>query len=199
VLDSISIKKSSSYYAVKAYFKNNSEFATIKKPSVKIICNDPWALPIITFIKEGHDIIPGGTESFGSAFQIKYNESIFPGYFNFKFEISSNNYVYWTDSLKSVVTGVQPDLQEATFNLEQNYPNPFNTLTTIKYSIPTSSKVTLKIYNIIGKEIESLINDEKPSGTSEVTWHAGNLPGGVYFYQLNSGGLIETKKMLLLK
>jgi hypothetical protein len=51
----------------------------------------------------------------------------------------------------------------------------------------------------MGKEIETIVNKQKPAGTYEVTWHAQNLPGGVYFYQLNSGGLIETKKMLLLK
>jgi hypothetical protein len=156
-------------------------------------------LSILPDTRDLHDILPGKTETHGSEVQVKYVDSNFPGYFNFKFEISSNGYLYWTDSLKlkTVVTGVKPDLQEPTFNLEQNYPNPFNSTTTIKYSIPTSSKVTLKIYNIIGKEIESLVNEEKPTGTYEVTWNAGNLPGGVYFYQLNTGGLIETKKMVL--
>ena len=197
VLDSIDYKKYANFYAVKAFVKNKSEIVTIKKPILKIICNDPWALPMITFVKAGNDIPPGGIESFGSAFQVKYNESIFPGYFNLKFEISSDGYHYWTDSVKTVVTAVNPNLQETTLNLEQNYPNPFHSVTTIKYTVPVASKVAIKIYDLIGKEIECLVNEEKPTGTYEVTWHAGNLPGGVYFYQINAGGLIETKKMVL--
>jgi hypothetical protein len=197
VLDSISIKKSSSFYTLKAYFKNNSEFTTIKKPSAKIICTDPWVLSILPDTRDLHDIFPGKTETHGNVIQVKYIDSNFPGFFNFKFEISSNGYVYWTDSLKSIVTAVKPDLQETTFNLWQNYPNPFNEVTTIKYSVPVTSKVAIKIYDLIGKEIESLVNEEKPTGAYEVTWYAGNLPGGVYFYQLNTGGLIETKKMVL--
>lgn len=197
VLDSIDYKKYSNFYAVKVFVKNKSEIATIKKPIIKIICNDPWALPIITSIKEGHDISPGDIESFGSAFQIKYNESIFPGYFNFKVEIGSNGYFYWTDSVKTVVTSVNSDLQEPTLNLEQNYPNPFNLVTTIKYTVPVASKVAVKVYDLMGREIETIVNEEKPSGTYEVTWHAENLPDGVYFYQFKAGGFIETKKMIL--
>ncbi len=197
VLDSIDYKKYSNFYAVKAFVKNKSENVTVKKPTLKIICNDPWVLPIITFIKAGNDILPRGTESFGSAFQIKYNESIFPGYFNLKFEISSDGYHYWTDSLKSVVTSVKPNLREPTFNLDQNYPNPFNNKTSIKYSVPESSKVVLKIYNLLGKEIETIVSEEKPAGTYEVNWHVGNLPGGVYFYRLQADNFILTRKMIL--
>jgi len=89
------------------------------------------------------------------------------------------------------------NVSETTFNLEQNYPNPFSSVTTIKYTVPVASKVAIKIYDLIGKEIETLLNEEKPTGTYEVTWQARNLPGGIYFYQLNSGGLVETKKMIL--
>jgi photosystem II stability/assembly factor-like uncharacterized protein len=85
------------------------------------------------------------------------------------------------------------------FLLSQNYPNPFNTDTKIKYSVAKSLKVTLKVFDIHGKVIDILVNEEKPAGTYEVTWNAGNLSGGVYFYQLNSGGLIETRKMILRK
>jgi hypothetical protein len=203
VLDSIYYKKSSSsnIYAVKLYLKNESSTIGIKKPSIKIICNDSWALPISQETRYLPEILPGNTVSHSGQVLINYDNSIFPGYFNLKFEISSDGYVYWTDSvkLKTVVTGVKPGQQEATFNLEQNYPNPFNSKTTIKYSVPESSKVILKIYNLLGKEIETIVSEEKPTGAYEVTWHAGNLPGGVYFYQLNSGGVIETKKMLLNK
>jgi hypothetical protein len=100
--------------------------------------------------------------------------------------------------LGSPTVGIEHDLFiPDKITLYQNYPNPFNSKTTIKYSVPESSKVVLKIYNITGKEIETIVNEKKPAGTYEVNWHAGNLPGGIYFYRLNAGGLIETRKMIL--
>jgi hypothetical protein len=85
------------------------------------------------------------------------------------------------------------------FYLEQNFPNPFNPSTTIKYSVPQSSNVIIKVFDILGNEIEKLVNEEKPAGTYEVTWHAVNLPSGIYFYQLKAGGFVQTKKMILLR
>ena len=85
------------------------------------------------------------------------------------------------------------------FLLSQNYPNPFNNSCAIKYSIPKSSPVSLKIFNVLGSEIETLINEEKTSGTYELKWNAANLPSGVYFYKLQAGDFIQTRKMILLK
>ena len=85
------------------------------------------------------------------------------------------------------------------FTLYYNYPNPFNPTTKISYSIPQLSKVVIKVYDILGNEIETLVNQEKPAGTYEITLDAGNLPSGVYFYQIKAGSFIEAKKMILLK
>jgi len=85
------------------------------------------------------------------------------------------------------------------FALLQNYPNPFNPTTKIKYSIPQSSQVITKVFDVLGNEIETLVNEEKPAGTYEVTWYAVQLPSGVYFYQLKAGDFIQTKKMVLMK
>jgi hypothetical protein len=85
------------------------------------------------------------------------------------------------------------------FTLEQNYPNPFNPTTTIKYSVPKLSFVTLKIYDVLGSGVESLVNEEKPAGTYELIWNAANLSSGVYFYQLKAGSYVETKKMILIR
>jgi hypothetical protein len=87
----------------------------------------------------------------------------------------------------------------SSYSLQQNYPNPFNPSTKIKYSVPQSSLVQIKIFDVLGNEIETLINEEKPAGTYELTWSAANLPSGVYFYQLRAGNFVQTKKMLLLK
>jgi hypothetical protein len=83
--------------------------------------------------------------------------------------------------------------------LEQNYPNPFNPSTTIKFSLPSSGNVILKIYNALGEEAAVLIDNELTTGSYEVEWNAGGLPSGVYFYQLKTDAFVETKKMLLLK
>ncbi len=94
---------------------------------------------------------------------------------------------------------VEVELIPDKFALYQNYPNPFNSSSVIKYSIPYSSQVTLKIFNTLSKEIETLVNEEKPVGTYELNWNAANLPSGVYFYRLQTGSFGQTRKMLLLK
>jgi hypothetical protein len=99
----------------------------------------------------------------------------------------------------SVDNGGEDILLPTKFLLSQNYPNPFNPSTKIKYSIIQLSNVELKVYDIIGNEIETLVNEFKPAGTYELTWYAEQLPSGVYFYELKAGSFIETKKMLLLK
>ena len=85
------------------------------------------------------------------------------------------------------------------FTLDQNFPNPFNPNTLIKYSIPNSSQVSLKIFNTLGQEMETLVNEEKQVGTYEVNWNASNLQSGVYFYRLQAGSFVQTRKMILLK
>jgi probable HAF family extracellular repeat protein len=85
------------------------------------------------------------------------------------------------------------------YNLSQNYPNPFNPVTRIRYSIPQTSFVTIKVYDILGSEVATLINEEKPAGNYEVEFQAESLPSGVYLYKLQTGSFVATKKMLLLK
>jgi len=85
------------------------------------------------------------------------------------------------------------------YSLFQNFPNPFNPSTIIKYSIPEQGLVTLKVFNAIGEEIISLVNEVKQSGVYEIEFNAMNLPSGMYFYRLQSGSFVETKKMILLK
>ena len=85
------------------------------------------------------------------------------------------------------------------FALEQNYPNPFNPTTTISYSIQELSFVTLKIYDVLGSEVAILVNNKKPAGNYEVEFDATGLPSGTYFYRIQAGNFVETKKMILLK
>jgi hypothetical protein len=85
------------------------------------------------------------------------------------------------------------------YKLSQNYPNPFNPTTKISFTIPSSELVTLKIYNILGKEVMTLVNEVKNAGTFEVQFDASNLSSGAYFYRLETGNFVETKKMMLMK
>lgn len=86
-----------------------------------------------------------------------------------------------------------------TFQLFQNYPNPFNPTTTIRYALASRSRVTLKVYSVLGKEVATLVNDVKPAGTHTVQFHAASFSSGIYFYELNVGDAVLTKKMLLLR
>jgi hypothetical protein len=85
------------------------------------------------------------------------------------------------------------------FELSQNYPNPFNPSTSIKYQIAVSSPVSIKIYDVLGNEVATLLNGVKPAGNYEVTFDASSLSSGTYFYRLQAGSFVETKKMLLIK
>ena len=85
------------------------------------------------------------------------------------------------------------------FNLEQNYPNPFNPSTVLRYEIGETRLVILKVYNILGKEVATLVNKEQSAGSYEVEFKANELSSGIYFYTLQSGSFLETKKMLLLR
>jgi cyclomaltodextrinase / maltogenic alpha-amylase / neopullulanase len=86
-----------------------------------------------------------------------------------------------------------------TFALEQNYPNPFNPSTTIRYQLPQSATVSLKIYDVLGREVQTLVNERQAAGQYSVLFNASGLASGVYFYRLQAGNFVQTKKMMLLK
>jgi len=90
-------------------------------------------------------------------------------------------------------------IQLSDFVLEQNYPNPFNPITNIKYTVESGQFVSLKVYDILGNEIATLVNEEKPAGLYNIEFNAAELTSGVYFYRITAGKFVETKKMILLK
>jgi hypothetical protein len=87
----------------------------------------------------------------------------------------------------------------AFYSLEQNYPNPFNPTTTIGFGIPEKGNVRLSVLNILGEEIRVLLNEDKEAGYHSIDFNGSDLPSGVYFYRIQSGNFIDTKKMVLLK
>ncbi len=113
----------------------------------------------------------------------------------------------WSGGLNDIIykwippiTGIEDDFYAVSdFKLFQNYPNPFNPSTTIRYSIPASEFVTLKVYDVLGNEVATLVNEEKPAGSYETEFNAVGLSSGIYFYQLQAGNFTQTKKLILMK
>jgi len=123
--------------------------------------------------------------------------------------VGTVGYSIWRRALQEIV-GIQNISNQIPLanSLFQNYPNPFNPATRIKFDIPKfgfptgafgNDNVVLKIFDILGKEISTLVNEPPQPGTYEVTFDGSNLPSGVYFYKLRAGDYTETKKMLMIK
>lgn len=112
-----------------------------------------------------------------------------------------NNYglIFYNQDSVIVTSAENHSFSINDFYLYQNYPNPFNLMTKIKFSIPKTEIVQLKIYDVLGNEIKTLLNDFKTTGTYEIEFDASNLPSSVYFYRMISGNYSETKKMILLR
>lgn len=99
-----------------------------------------------------------------------------------------------------VSVGDQPQASlPKSYSLEQNYPNPFNAATAVRYQLSASSYVTLKVFDVLGREVATLVNEAQQSGSYNVPWNASGLPSGVYFYRLQAGRFVETRKMVLTR
>ncbi|MBI1931308.1 MAG: T9SS type A sorting domain-containing protein [Ignavibacteriales bacterium] len=107
-----------------------------------------------------------------------------------------------TLSLTNKITGIgnsQGSLLPTEYKLEQNYPNPFNPTTTISYQIPVNKHITIKVYDVLGREIATLIDEYKPAGIYKLEFNASRLVSGVYFYKLRAGSFVETRKMIIMR
>jgi hypothetical protein len=103
-----------------------------------------------------------------------------------------------TDSIRLSVNEIGTTIPD-NYSLSQNYPNPFNPTTNIDFCIPTASRVALKVYNVIGQEVATLVNEEMKAGNYQVNFNASHLSSGVYFYRLTAGSFVMNKKFTLLK
>ena len=101
--------------------------------------------------------------------------------------------------LNATLTGITSNLPPSQFGLSQNFPNPFNPTTVIQYNVPTSGVVSLKVYDILGREVRTLVNKMEQPGRYSVTFNAERLPSGVYFYELRAGGHLRVKKSMFIK
>ena len=192
-------------YRARLKMTNISATTSIPNPKVKVTSAN-GLIDLITLEKISFYNIKAETSEYSTNyiyFDVKGSDT----YIDVDFDIYSDEVLYWSDSLR----GIQTDIANLStqlpgeFSLAQNYPNPFNPSTTIKYEIPSVasdfslSNVTLKVYDILGREVATLVNKQQKAGYYEVNWNAVNNSSGVYFYKILAGDFVETKKMLLLR
>lgn len=148
------------------------------------------------------------TAGFGAfAYRVRYIEQ--NGYRSFvqpysapqdNWFLTENKSSEWEEEPAGDIVGVkETNLVANKFSLNQNYPNPFNPTTQIRFSIPSANVVTLKVFNLLGEEVKTLINESMNVGSYEINFNASNLASGLYLYTLTAGDFVSTKKMLLLK
>ncbi len=188
---------------------------TVKDSVIWQICpNRTDSLSIGTRIRgeifiDGKDTVESAMFEYGMMYNGRFwDPGDPPGYMSYRqgvgyagVSVYENLSGYIIDGVKfGTITSFKDNEKEnLRFELNQNYPNPFNPNTTIKYSIPKAGTVSLKVFNVLGKEVAELVNEIKSAGSYSVNFNAVNLPSGVYFYCLKAGGFSETRKLLLLK
>lgn len=149
-----------------------------------------------TNIKKGYKIQPKGIKSKKVKLRLEFENNtngeytISSSIYNNKINLQKENYEEITLNLDEIPTK---------YSLSQNYPNPFNPTTTINYQISKVSKVTLKVYDVLGKEVKTLVDEIKESGQYSVKFNGSNLASGVYFYKITAGSFSDTKKFILMK
>ena len=148
-----------------------SEDISTATPSFSLVVSYPFRQPERVFFNP-HDPTEMWVSSFGSGMKV---------------------------ASSSQLAAPMPSLLPDKYSLSQNYPNPFNPVTTIRLAVPTAGHVELKVYNLLGGEMATLLDRELSAGSYTARWSADTFPTGVYFYQLKAGGFVSTRKMLLMK
>ncbi|MFZ1279987.1 MAG: T9SS type A sorting domain-containing protein [Ignavibacteriaceae bacterium] len=173
----------------------NPSYSYIDNPLTN---NNPDANILVTAILKSspyHDHVQGVWYSSAAAKWVLYNEDISAQTIGAKYIV----YVANSSGLPTSVDDENNSVAVNNFELQQNFPNPFNPTTQIRFSLAEQSQVTLKVYNILGKEIATLVNDVKGAGVHEVSFNGTGLASGVYFYTLQTGKFTQTNKMILVK
>jgi plastocyanin len=146
--------------------------------------------------------VPGGAATWDALLTSAQQTYIYvvtvPGTYQYK---CTPHFPSMVGSFNASPIGIKPISNKipSSYNLYQNFPNPFNPVTKVKFDIAVSGNVKLTVYNIIGQETSSLVNEHLNAGTYEIDWNAGNIPSGIYYYTLRAGSYVETKKMILIK
>jgi len=191
---------SETFYSIMINLKNKDLNKTAKNVSIRVSSNDTINIKSINVVDLNKviDIEPGQTvlapQSVGIYAQNPHTR------IPLTVEIYSNGYHFWTD-FTDIPTGIAEEDQviPKAFSLSQNYPNPFNPSTSIEFALPKTEFVSLKIYNILGEEVTTLVQDKLQAGNHTYQFDASNLASGVYLYRIEAGDYQNVKKMILLR
>jgi len=194
-------ESSDNKYTIKTELKYSGESMNIISPIIKITSNNPWIKTITPETVTISVLKPGDIKRIPN-FTVTVDESTFPGYVDLSYTISEDGWPYWViDKTVAIIpTGIeQVESIPLTFGLEQNYPNPFNSSTTINWQLAQSSRVTLKVLDIVGRTVATIVDEQQPQGKYETQFSAATLPKGIYFYMLKAGEFSQTRKMILME
>ncbi len=185
----------------KITLKNIGLTATVPNISASLSSNDPRITSIGNNPQYFGDIDPGQNAISQSHFSLFTSNLSQIDSINLIVDIYSNGKFYWRDSTAQMIVGIKNTDQNIPkeFALKQNYPNPFNPSTNIEFALPKTAKVTLKVYNAIGQELTTLVSEELIPGKYKYTWDATGFASGIYYYKIEAGVYVKTKKLLLLK
>ncbi len=187
-------------------FQSDSVITDLKNAVKKIIIVDSSMDVVVigNFDVNYHDIDPAFPKA-GTWYNYFSGDSIVTASGHGSVQLNAGDFsIYTTVRLPAPDLNVPSDVNTnntviKNYSLLQNYPNPFNPSTTISYQIPLSGIVTIKVYDILGKEIRTLLREYKSSGSYKVTFNAGSLASGIYFYRIGVNNFFAVKKMILLK
>jgi hypothetical protein len=188
-----------SLFSFKLYLRNDDSTNMVPAVTAEISTIDTNVTNISAF-NNTVNIAPGqvSSPSLNAVFTQNNPDSI-----DFKVQIFSNNSFFWSDSFRVNIppSGIAENETNLPieYTLNQNYPNPFNPSTSIEFNLPKSGKVSLKIFNILGEEVTTLVSDRLSAGSYSYEWDASNLASGVYLYRLQAGDNVKTKKMIIMK
>ena len=186
--------------------RNRGSTATVQSVTATVTCLDSNAVPQTGLTYSYGDIPPGAAPIAATVYRVRFRPTCPVNYsVRFTIDISSNGKFFWRDTfyvkvLPASVTAVNSEEGiPKEFGLSQNYPNPFNPSTRIDFQLPVSSHVTLKVFDILGREVALLVNEIKTAGIYHVSWDAANMPSGMYVYRITTGNFVCVRKMVLVR
>ncbi|MCK4894809.1 MAG: T9SS type A sorting domain-containing protein, partial [Calditrichia bacterium] len=189
-------------FGFKLVLRNNGQIAPATSVSAGIELYDTTLVKVVENIFQNFGDINPGEIRVSPNWYVFYVDSI-PNIIDFKYrlKIYSESYLFWPKDSVDILVGIEHEHSQIPkeYYLYQNYPNPFNPSTTIEFDLPKTSQVTIKIFNILGEEVATLVSGKLSADSYSSDWEARDLASGVYLYRLEAEGFVQTKKMILMK
>jgi hypothetical protein len=190
--------------SMELFVRNAGLVDTLKNLSFRVVPLDTFIL-CQTYSNNIAALSPGAVDSTWYTFDITIKPST-PGSTDHALKVQgySNTYAAWNDTFlfhvyPPVGVAEEPPGVPLTTSLQQNYPNPFNPTTSIKYQLPSTNHVTLAVFDLLGREVATLVDEVKQPGTYTVEWDASDVASGMYFYRLQAGAFVDVKKLVVMR